>query len=169
MQRGLEGRRIALVVEQGAAADAARVVREELERAGAIAQTLGASSPDEDWHGAKYAALVLVGDSGDGFEVDHRVQQLVREFLVSDKPVGALGSANAAIIEAGGQDEAIIERTAEGAGRFAVQLVASFAKRLEERSVDEMSEQSFPASDPPATTPASTGHLTPDRTGDART
>ena len=44
---------------------------------------------------------------------------------------------------------------------FAATVVEELTRALEEQDVDAMSEQSFPASDPPATTPASIGHVAP--------
>jgi putative intracellular protease/amidase len=197
MQRGLEGRRIAFVSGSADRSDpGADTVSQAIERAGAEVERLGSSSKEEDWHGAKYAALVLLG--GGATSGDSKVVQLVREFLVSDKPLAAYGSAVRTVFEAGGVegravaasgdlkaaiekagakcvdesihvDEALITaRAGADVEEFATRLVRELSTRLEERAVDEMSELSFPASDPPAVTPASIGHLAPGRPGDAR-
>jgi len=147
----------------------------------------GANASDEDFHGAKYAALVLVGDEDGRSEQDPRVVQLAREFLASDKPVAAFGAALNVILDAGGvagrtlAAHAPLRAVLEGAGAelvndpihadgslitaqgsanlsdFAGRVVAEFTDLLEEHALDEMSDLSFPASDPPASTPASLG------------
>ena len=102
MLRGLDGRRVGVF---GSSNDAGRtaIVNQALEQAGARVHVLsGANASDEDFHGAKYAALVLVGDEDGRFEQDPRVVQLAREFLASDKPVAAFGGALNVILEAGG-------------------------------------------------------------------
>jgi putative intracellular protease/amidase len=194
MPRGLEGKRVALYAStgEGSGRGAAAAVVDALEKAGARVHLLRAIQSAEDWHGAKYAVLVLIGDAGSEFATDPKLSQLVREFLVSEKPVAVLGSAIGAILEAGG----IAGRTVAASGRFADSVKAAggtvadpgiavdgslisattdsdpqgFAARIvklmgahiEERAVDEMSDQSFPASDPPATNPGSVGHVAPD-------
>lgn len=189
MLRGLQGRRVAIVAlsETPGGDSAAHPVIQALEQAGAQLQALGVTAPDEDFQGSRYAALVLSGDGGSRFSDDKRVVQLVREFLASDKPVAAFGSALSAILAAGGAtgrsiathhplgaelqgagstcvdeaicvDEALI--TAGGhapVAEFAARVVQELSERLEERAVDEMSDLSFPASDPPAVTPATVG------------
>lgn len=183
MLRGLAGRRVAVFAAPNDANRAAIVTR-SLEQAGARVHVLsGTDASDEDFHGAKYAALVLVGDGGGRFELDPRIVQLAREFLASDKPVAAFGSALNVILEAGGAAgrtlaahaplRALLEGagadlvndplhadgtliTAEGSANlsdFAGRVVAEFSDSLEEHAVDEMSDLSFPASDPPAITP----------------
>lgn len=191
MQRGLDGRRIALFsdLKDGGANTPAEAVRRALEGAGAKVQLLSASATEEDWHGAKYAALVLVDGDGSSSQNDPRILQLVREFLVSDKPLAAFGAAVRAVFEAGGvqgrsvaasgdlkaaiekggatcvkedmhADGALITARSEvGIDGFASRLVRELANRFEEGALDEMSELSFPASDPPAVSPASIGHL----------
>lgn len=190
MLRGLESRRIALfsAPENDAVQRRAGTVRRALEAAGARVDVLEkGKGANEDWHGARYAALVIIGDDTAAFDADPRLVQLAREFLVSDKPVAALGAALATILEAAGAagrtiaahgplksalerggattveepihvDEALI--TASGGAdieTFAKRFVEEISERLEERDVDEMSEQSFPASDAPSTTPARAG------------
>jgi protease I len=108
-----------------------------------------------------------------------RAVQLVKEFMAADKPVAAVsdgvrlliaadtvaGRAIAAtpeladeVRDAGGElvdasvhvDEKLI--TARGdrnIGAFNDVIVREFANRVDEARVDEVSEQSFPASDPP--------------------
>jgi putative intracellular protease/amidase len=157
-----------------------------------------ANTSDEDFHSGKYGALVLLGDDATGSDEDPRLLQLTREFLASDKPVAALGGALSAIIKAGGAAgrtiaahaplKALLETagathvdepiqvdgsliTAQGsvkADEFATALVREFSNYLDEHAVDEMSDLSFPASDPPATTPASIGRVAPDRDADGR-
>ena len=92
MLRGLEGRRVAVFASpKDSAEERAAVMTQALERAGARIHLLSESSAsDQDYHGAKYAALVLVGDEGAQFEIEPRLVQLAREFLASDKPVAAL-------------------------------------------------------------------------------
>jgi len=150
------------------------------------------TASDEDFQGGKYAALVLVGADGGRFEKDQRLVQLARESLASDKPVAVFGSALDVILEAGGvagrtlAAHGPVKAVLEGAGaelvdepihadgslisaggsadlaEFAKRSVAEFSDRLEELALDEMSDQSFPASDPPAITPASIGGVAPD-------
>lgn len=163
MQRGLEGRRIALLGD-----DPKSTVAGALERAGATAARLDDATPEDQWHSGLYAALVLLGS---GERASERGKQLVREFLVADKPVGALGEGLQLLRESGAlegrnvaasgsdpvQDENLLTASAMSASDFAPVLVRTLSQRLEERDLDEMSEASFPASDPPAVTPSSVG------------
>jgi putative intracellular protease/amidase len=195
MQRGLEGRRIALF----AAGDDDRVavVTRALEGAGAPIHVLKpGEGEDEDWHGARYAALVIIGDSKATFTGEPQLVQLAREFLVSDKPLAVFGSAVMVLLESGGaagrsmaadgdlksaleeaggtcvdepihEDESLITAAASAnIEEFAKRVVSNFSERLEERATDEMSELSFPASDPPAVAPSTVGRVSPD--SDAR-
>jgi putative intracellular protease/amidase len=191
MTRGLEGRRIALAVaaKEQDLQKRVDVVRRALEQAGAQVDVLqSGQGSDEDWHGGRYAALVVVGGQGDAVsDANPRLIQLVRELLVSEKPVAACGNALDVIVRAGGAagrtlsvpeslkgtlvaaggkavDEPIYAdgslisaRDAGDTETFAAKVVGEFARHLEEQDVDEMSEQSFPASDPPSTTPGSIG------------
>jgi hypothetical protein len=195
MQRGLEGRRVAIFAaanDDMAERRAAKVVN-ALEQAGARVHMLVDDGEQGDWQGAKYAALVLIGDGPEAFEKKPLLTQLIREFLVSDKPVAAFGGAIMGLFEAGGvagrtlAAEDPLKSAIENAGAkcvnepmhvddtlitasskadvddFAKRVIGEFAQRLEERDVDEMSELSFPASDPPAITPSSAGHVAPDK------
>lgn len=183
MQRGLDGRALALY---GASGDAGAVIRKELERAGALIHALGRDAGPDEFRGGLYAALVLAGN-GNPERPDPRVVQLVREFMASDKPVAAYGAAVETIVEAGGATGRTLaidparKAVVEGAGataasgpvhvddglvtaqesadpaQFARTVVVVFSDRLDERALDEMSEMSFPASDPPALSPVSLG------------
>lgn len=181
MQPGLRGRRIALAAGSAGKDDRSAVVRRTLEQAGALVHPLGGEggAPD-DWHGAKYAALVLLGQDRDR---DPRVLQLAREMILSDKPVAAWGGAVGIVLDAGaaagrkvaaGDDlapslrEAGAEMTPEAIcadaslitarpdadiAAFAERVTREFAEQLEEHELDEGSDLSFPASDPPAHSP----------------
>ena len=115
----------------------------------------------------------------DLLRMDQHAVQFVREFMLSEKPVAAichgpwmLVEANAVsgrtltswpslktdIRNAGGQwvdlpvsvDEKLItSRKPDDIPAFSAAIVKQFANKIEERRLDEMSEQSFPASDPP--------------------
>ena len=197
MQRGLEGRRVALMATSDAKAqETATAVIAALEAAGAIVQQRE-HADDEEFHGGKYAAVILAGGTDRDFSTDGRLVQLVREFVASDKPVAALGSGLAVVLDAGGaagravvrfdplkselegagaslisepmhSDDALFSATSDADPReVASRIVGQLAERFEDRDVDLMSELSFPASDPPAVTPASVGRVAPD--GDAGT
>ncbi|HET9425246.1 MAG TPA: type 1 glutamine amidotransferase domain-containing protein [Gemmatimonadaceae bacterium] len=124
--------------------------------------------------------------SPDALRMDKQAVQFVREFMAADKPVAAichgawlLVEADAVagrkltswpglktdIVNAGGEwvDEAvtvdgglITSRKPEDIPVFTRHLLAEFSTQITERAVDRMSEQSFPASDPPPG-PASIG------------
>jgi len=192
MTRGLEGRRIAL-----AALDedpATGTVRNALEQAGAQLAVLSlGEGTDTDWHGGKYAALVVTAGAADRpLDADPRLVQLLREFLASEKPVATLGNALRVLLHAGGAagrtvaatgrlkaiveaaggkpgaeplvvDGGLVTATGSDVDAFASRVVEEFSRCLEEHEVDEMSEQSFPASDPPSTIPVSIGHPPPNR------
>jgi hypothetical protein len=155
MQRGLEDRRIAVL----AAGDRAVVAR-ALEAEGARVADLHGGLPtrDEDWHGARYAALVIV-DAGENVTAkEPRIVQLTREFLLSDKPVCVYGGGIQVLHEAGGVEEDALVAQADGdLKEFALRTVRALTTQLDERQIDEMSDQSFPASDPPSTTPSAIG------------
>ena len=161
MQRGLEGRRIALYGEPGA--DTAEV-RKELIAAGAeISELPGEGGSDDKWHSGMYAALVLVGRAGPGAEPDEKIQQLIREFMVSEKPVAAFDPD----VEALQLDESLLAvRGRDDARAFAREVASVLGERLEEDAVDTMSDLSFPASDPPSVSPGTAGPGAPDQ--DAR-
>lgn len=163
MPRGLEGRRIAVF----AGADAA-LIAGALEQHGARVELLSASTGGEGWHGGRYAALVITAASDEANE-QPRLVQLLREFLVSDKPVAVLGEGLRLLERAGGTvDDAVLAETGDDARGFADRTRAALAARLDDREADEMSEQSFPASDPPSTTPSSVGRVSRENEPDAR-
>ncbi len=165
MLRGLEGRRIALFAGDAGGSGAAAAILSELERHGARVENL-ARSTGEDWHGGRFAALVIAASPD---AASNQLVQLVREFLLSDKPIAAFGAGATVLERAGGADaDVVLIETGEGAdaGEFARRAAAALARHLEEREVDEMSEQSFPASDPPSTTPSSVGRVRRDREPD---
>jgi protease I len=115
----------------------------------------------------------------DTLRTDQKAVQFVREFMLSEKPVAAichgpwmLVEANAVsgrtltswpslqtdIRNAGGQwtdqpvqidDRLITSRKPADIPAFSAAIVKQFANKIDERRVDELSEQSFPASDPP--------------------
>lgn len=191
MQRGLEGRRIGLYV--GSLANTGgTAIQQALEDAGARVHVLADDAQPDDFRGDLYAALVAVSS---GESNDARATQLVREFMASDKPVAIFGEALTLLLEAGGSAGRAVAADAEqgavleGAGAsladgpinvddalitaassadvqtFANTVVRAFSERLEDRAVDEMSELSFPASDPPAITPAKVGPDAPEARG----
>jgi protease I len=110
---------------------------------------------------------------------DRRAVQLVREFMAADKPVAAIGDGVRLLImadtvagrtvaapadvadevrDAGGTpvdaalnvDEKLITARTGGDPRALNEaIVREFSNRVDEARVDELSEQSFPASDPP--------------------
>ncbi|HMC53680.1 MAG TPA: DJ-1/PfpI family protein [Gemmatimonadaceae bacterium] len=189
MQLGLDGRRVALFV--GSLENKAGVaLQQELERAGARVHVLTdtAGGSPADYHGAVYAALILVdGPEGASEAGAAPILQLVREFMASDKPVAASGDAVRLVVQAGGAagrrvaGDSTLRAALEGAGatvsqrrieidealvtaassvdpaEFASAVVQAFSERLDDRAVDEMSDLSFPASDPPAATPSTLG------------
>jgi protease I len=189
MLQGLEGRRIAVTTPDGTHIESMDVLRDALSGAGAEVDVLTHESGDDVWHGGLYAGLVVVGDNADtGLPTAApRLVQLVREVLVSEKPVAAIGAGVGVVVEAGGAagrtltaDESLTA-AAETSGakmvdapvhadgclisarsdarvdEFAKVVVKAFSRQLEEEQVDDMSAQSFPASDPPATNTASAG------------
>jgi hypothetical protein len=153
MLRGLQGRRIALaVIGDSDAEEDAATVRAALEQAGAQVDSLiPGRGNDREWHGARYAGLVLVGGTP---SAESKLPQLVREFSLSEKPIAATGSAIELVQQAGGEARVAGQADTDIAN-FAARVVAEFAHSLEDRDLDEISEESFPASDPPANTPVS--------------
>ena len=115
----------------------------------------------------------------DTLRMDRVAVQFVREFMLAEKPVAAIchgawllveadavsgrtltswPSLKTDIANAGGQwvdlpvsvdDRLITSRKPDDIPAFNAAIVTEFGNRLDEARVDEMSEQSFPASDPP--------------------
>lgn len=115
----------------------------------------------------------------DALRMDPRAVQFVREFMVSDKPVAAICHGAWLLVEADAlagrtltswpslktdilnargdwvdrdvviDEKLITSRKPEDLPAFNEAIVREFANRIDEAKVDELSEQSFPASDPP--------------------
>jgi protease I len=115
----------------------------------------------------------------DRLRTDAAAVQFVREFMLADKPVAAICHGPWMLVEAGAvagrtltswpslktdirnaggewvdevvrvDDQLITSRKPEDLPKFCATMVRQFATRIDERRVDSMSEQSFPASDPP--------------------
>ncbi len=115
----------------------------------------------------------------DALATEQRAVQLVKEFMAADKPVAAIGDGVRLLVtadavagraiaatpevaddvrNAGGElvdapmhvDEKLITARAGGDVReLTAAIVREFANRIDEARVDQLSEQSFPASDPP--------------------
>jgi protease I len=115
----------------------------------------------------------------DALRTDAKAVQFVREFMAADKPVAAICHGAWLLVEAdavagrkltswpslktdinnaGGEwvDEAVVvdgdlitSRKPADIPAFAQRLLAEFSTQIQEREVDRVSEQSFPASDPP--------------------
>lgn len=115
----------------------------------------------------------------DSLRMDPAAVQFVREFMLSEKPVAAICHGPWLLVEAGavsgrtltswpslktdirnagGQwvdqpvsidDQLITSRKPSDIPAFSAAIVKQFAKGIDEARVDEMGEQSFPASDPP--------------------
>ena len=122
----------------------------------------------------------------DALRMDRSAVQFVREFMAADKPVAAICHGAWLLVEAdavagrtltswpslktdirnaGGEwvdepvcvdGDLITSRKPEDIPAFNKRLLAEFSSQIVEREVDRMSEQSFPASDPPPG-PASIG------------
>jgi deglycase len=109
---------------------------------------------------------------------EQRAIQFVKEFMAADKPVAAIGDGVRLLIAAdtvagrtiaatpdvadevrqgGGElvdvavhiDEKLITSRGGDLGDLNAAIVREFANRVDEARVDQLSEQSFPASDPP--------------------
>jgi protease I len=117
--------------------------------------------------------------NSDRLRTDLKAVQFVREFMLADKPVAAICHGPWMLVEAGAvagrtltswpslktdiqnaggawvdevvkvDDRLITSRKPEDLPRFCAAMVKEFESRIEERKQDSMSEQSFPASDPP--------------------
>ena len=115
----------------------------------------------------------------DKLRTDEKAVQFVREFMVADKPVAAICHGAWMLVEAGAvagrtltswpslktdirnaggewvdevvrvDDKLITSRKPEDLPKFCATIVKAFAQRLDDARVDSLSEQSFPASDPP--------------------
>jgi protease I len=117
----------------------------------------------------------------DTLRMDQAAVQFVREFMLSDKPVAAICHGPWLLVEAGAvagrrltswpsvqtdirnaggdwvdgavvvDDRLVTSRKPADIPAFNAAILREFASRMDDRQVDELGEQSFPASDPPPT------------------
>jgi protease I len=181
MLTGLSGSRVAILCTGDVEASEIEAAKRRLHEAGATPVTIPGDVSIDDARPADYAAMVLMGTcaSADAHESDEAAVQFVREFVASDKPVGAIGNGARLLIaadavggrrltsslelagevhQAGGEwvdqavevDESLVTgRSSADLPVFTDRLVREFSRAIEQRQTDQLSEQSFPASDPP--------------------
>lgn len=194
MQLGLKGRKVAIVAGDDVEPSELSAPRRALEAAGASVQVVAPRAGElraagerlvadctlDACRAADFDALVVPGGAGaTRLAEDGRAVQLVKEFMLADKPVAAICHGVALVVaadavagrrvtsapdlrdrvaEAGGswEDQAVVvdERLVTGRGKgdvepFAKAVVREFGAGMSEGAVDRTSEASFPASDPP--------------------
>ena len=195
MERGLAGKRVAVLAADGVSSVEATAPRRALETAGATVHIVAtgadpvrvdggdALSVDcalDGCHAADFDGLIVLGGANaTALAKEQRALQLVREFMLVDKPVAVVGRGAEVLVAAdavagrriatgvelrdqvagaGGRwsdapvvvDERLITARADAdLTHFTRAIVKEFAERIDERRVDEVSEASFPASDPP--------------------
>ncbi|MES2180109.1 MAG: type 1 glutamine amidotransferase domain-containing protein [Gemmatimonadota bacterium] len=140
-----------------------------------VDRTLAASNPS-DYDALLLPGGVA---NPDRLRMDPKAVQFVREFMLSDKPVAAICHGAWLLVEAGavsgrtltswpslqtdirnagGQwvdevvrvdDKLVTSRKPEDLPKFCATIVKEFARGIEDAQLDAVSEQSFPASDPP--------------------
>ena len=150
-------------------------IRSRMTSAGALVAGVPREVPFDQAHPSGFAGLIVADAAG----ADSGAAQVVREFMLADKPVAAIGNGvrilvaadavagryiagaddiRADVHGAGGEladtsihvDEKLVTaRSGKELHSFLERVVRTFAAQLEERQIDEVSEQSFPASDPP--------------------
>jgi hypothetical protein len=175
----LRSAKVALLSGDDAHADAIDEVRARLESAGGTIVRIPEEMPYELAHPSGFGGLILLDAFGADVKPAANAVQMTREFMVADKPVAAIGSGVRLLAEAdaltgrtvaapddladevrdiGGEladtsihaDERLVSaRSGRDLTLFLEKVVRTFAAQVEERQLDQVSEQSFPASDPP--------------------
>jgi len=171
------GTRVAVVAAADAQSEQQLTdVRSRLQAAGASVALVPSEVSFENAHPSGFTGLVLLDTAPDA---GVKAVQAVREFMVADKPVAAIGKGVSLLIAAdavpgrsvaapseleddvkdvGGSlagapihaDENLITaRSMKDLHLFLDRVARAFAAQAEERLIDQVSEQSFPASDPP--------------------
>ena len=128
---------------------------------------------------ADYVALLLPGGDCSAFASNQKATEFVRQMMEADKPVAAVGTGAALLVAANAvrgrtlaADQSLKDQI-DGAGGSWVEksvqidqklftsasskaipalgkrLATEFANKLDSAKVDQLSQQSFPASDPP--------------------
>lgn len=103
MEVGLQQKKVALVAAADASADTKAEVRRALENVGAAVEELDAASRTQS---QDFAALVVVGGEGaaDGGaqapDFPGAAAQLVKEMMMTEKPVAAIGTGVALLVKA---------------------------------------------------------------------
>ena len=195
MEFGLRGRKIAVMSGAGLASTELDQIVSGLAAAGADLHMLGEDRQLGSTSAESYAALVLAGGDSSKLAGDAKVTSFVRAMMEADKPVAVIGrgaellvaadavrgrtlaadkSLRGAIEKAGGSwvDKAmqVDQKLVSGAGgeaiaAFSKRLTTELSNKLDSAKVDQLSQQSFPASDPPPG-PASIGAATRFGSGD---
>ena len=200
MELGLKGRRVAILATDGVEQVELEVPRRALDAAGAVTHLISpkqdsVQAMNRDERGSRipvdrllgevrasdYDALLLPGGvaNPDRLRTDETAVQFVREFMLADKPVAAIGHGPWMLVEAGAvqgrtltswpslqtdirnaggewvdevvrvDDRLLTIRTPVDLPRLCSTIVTAFGQRPDYPRVDAVGAQSFPASDPP--------------------
>src|ERR1051325_144819 len=102
MLKGLSGSKVAILCPGDVEPAELEAAKKRLTEAGAQPVTIPGDLPPDDAPPADCAPIILMGtcSSADSQEVDPAAVQFVREFVASDKPVGAIGNGARLLIAA---------------------------------------------------------------------
>jgi putative intracellular protease/amidase len=175
-----KGIKVAILASPDADQSQVGALRSRIESVGGSAVIVPAELAPERTHPSEFGGLMLP-DAPTAYakNADPKAVQLVREFMLADKPVAAIGNGVSLLVaadavtgrsvasspalaadvrNAGGEvrdaavhaDEKLITaRSAADLAVFTERVLRVFTAQVEERQVDQVAEQSFPASDPP--------------------